>query len=214
MNEMSKTPATWSGTVNTTEELEALYGEPVPASLTKEIDYISDHYRQFIEAAPFAVLATVGEEGLDCSPRGDPPGFVRVHDRKTVMMPDRRGNNRIDSLRNIVRDPRVSLLFLIPGIGETMRINGTAAIVTDEALRESFIMQNKTPASVIVVTVDRIYFQCPKALVRSKLWDPEAQILRTALPSTGQMVRGLAGGDFDADAYDKAYPERLKQTIY
>ena len=112
--------------ITTIEQLESVYGEPVPRSLTKEIAHISDHYRAFIEKAPFVIVVTVGPEGLDCSPRGDPAGFVRVVDEKTLRMPDRRGNNRIDTLKNIVRDPRVSLLFLIPGVGETLRINGRA----------------------------------------------------------------------------------------
>ncbi|MFB3106519.1 MAG: MSMEG_1061 family FMN-dependent PPOX-type flavoprotein, partial [Pseudomonadales bacterium] len=153
--------------INTTEQLEFLYGKPMSRALTKEIDQISDHYRAFIEKAPFVVVATSGPEGLNCSPRGDPPGFVRVPDEKTVLIPDRRGNNRVDTLRNIVRDPRISLLFLIPGIGETMRINGTAVIDTDPQLCESFAMEGKVPRSVIAVTVERIYFQCQKALVRS-----------------------------------------------
>src|SRR5262245_768075 len=160
--------------ITTEAELDALYGAPVPAAITKEIDYISDQYKAFIDKAPFVVIATVGPEGLDCSPRGDPAGFVRVQDRKTVLIPDRRGNNRIDGLRNIVRDPRVSLLFLIPGIGVTVRINGRAEITTDPELCASFEMQGKAPRTVLVVAVDRIYFQCPKALVRSRLWSKEA----------------------------------------
>ena len=201
-------------TISTMEELDAIYGAPVPAARIKEIDYISDHYRTFIEASPFMVLATAGPEGLDCSPRGDPRGFVRIVDRHTLMIPDRRGNNRVDSLRNIVRDPRVALLFLIPGVGETMRVNGRAVLSTDPALRESFVMQGKAPACVIVVTAERVYPQCPKALVRSKLWDSEGHITRSMLPSMGQMVEALTKGDFDGKAYDAAYPERLKQTIY
>ena len=200
--------------VTTIEELEAIYGEAVPRSLVKEIDYISEHYRAFIEAAPFAVLATVGPEGTDCTPRGDPAGFVRVADSKTVMLPDRRGNNRIDSLRNIVRDPRVSLLFLIPGVNETMRINGRAAISTNPDLIASFEMGGKPPRSVIVTTVERIYFQCAKALVRSKLWSREAQIPRADLPSTGTMLAGLDRGDFDAEAHDAGYPAHMAKTIY
>jgi PPOX class probable FMN-dependent enzyme len=211
MNEMSTPPA---GEVTSIEALEALYGTPVDRAITKEIDHISDHYRQFIEAAPFVVVATVGPEGLDCSPRGDPAGLMRVTDKKTVMMPDRRGNNRLDSLRNLVRDPRISLLFLIPGVNETMRINGTARIVTDPTLRDSFAMEGKAPATVIVTTVDRIYYQCPKALVRSKLWDPETRIDRSSLPTTGQMQRALVGESFDAEAYDRDYPAHMKRTIY
>ena len=200
--------------VSTIAELEAIYGEPLAQSLVKEIDYISGHYRAFIEKSPFMVLASVAEEGLDCSPRGDPAGFVRVVDAKTVMIPDRRGNNRIDTLRNLVRDPRVSLLFLVPGVGETLRINGRAAISVDPDLCASFDMNGKTPRSVIVVTAERVYFQCQKALARSRLWDPEAQIERTELPSAGNILQGLSKDDFDGDAYDKNYPERLKKTIY
>ena len=200
--------------VSTIAELEAIYGEPLAQSLVKEIDYISDHYRAFIEKSPFMVLASVAEEGLDCSPRGDPSGFVRVVDEKTVMIPDRRGNNRIDTLRNLVRDPRVSLLFLVPGVGETLRINGRAAISVDPDLCASFDMNGKTPRSVIVVTAERVYFQCQKALARSRLWDPEARIERKELPSAGDILQGLSKNDFDGDAYDKNYPERLKKTIY
>jgi len=199
--------------ITTVEQLEALYGTPVPASMTKEIDHISPHYRAFVEKAPFVVVATSGPEGLDCSPRGDPPGFVRVLDEKRVQIPDRRGNNRIDSLRNLVRDPRISLLFLVPGVGETLRINGTARILTNPELCESFVMQGKLPRSVIEVTAERVYFQCQKALVRSRLWDPDARIERSELPTAGQMVQAISA-DFDGEAYDRAYPERLKTTIY
>ncbi len=196
------------------EQLEAIYGDPLPRSLAKEIDHISDHYRAFIEKAPFVTVATCGPEGLDCSPRGDPPGFVRVVDERTLMIPDRRGNNRIDSLRNLVRDPRISLLFLIPGVNETMRINGRAEIVVDPDLCASFSMQGKLPRSVLVVTVERIYFQCQKALVRSRLWDAEAQIPRSELPSTGKMLEALSEQDFDGEEYDRNYPQYMKENIY
>ncbi len=200
--------------ISTLAQLEQLYGDPVPAAIIKEIDYISEHYRAFIEKAPFVVLATVGPEGLDCSPRGDPAGFVRVRDRKTVLIPDRRGNNRIDSLRNIVRDPRVALLFMIPGIGNTLRINGRAEICTDPELLTSFCINNNAPKTVLTVTVERIYTQCPKALVRSRLWSQEAQIARSALPSAGEMLESLSKGSIDGAEYDRAYPQRLKETIY
>src|SRR3954449_2156208 len=155
--------------ITSIEQLEALYGLPAGAAVWKEIDHISAEYRAFIEAAPFFVLASVGPEGVDCTPRGDEPGFVRVADEKTLLIPDRRGNNRIDSLRNIVRDPRVSLLFLVPGVQETFRIIGRAKILTDPALTESFVFAGKTPRAVIVVTAERVYFQCSKAIIRSKL---------------------------------------------
>src|ERR1044072_8884603 len=133
--------------ITTLEQLDAMYGEPVGAAVTKEIDYISDHYKAFVDKAPFVVVATVGPEGLDCTPRGDPPGFVRARDEKTVLLPDRRGNNRVDSLRNLVRDPRISLLFMIPGIGNTLRINGRAEISVDPELCASFAMREKAPQS-------------------------------------------------------------------
>jgi uncharacterized protein len=200
--------------ITTLEQLDALYGEPVQAAIAKEIDYISDHYKAFVDKAPFVVLATVGPEGLDCTPRGDPPGFVRVRDKKTVLIPDRRGNNRIDSLRNLVRDPRISLLFMIPGIDNTLRINGRAEISVDPTLCKSFGMEGKLPRSVLVVTAESVYFQCPKALVRSRLWSADAQIPRSALPSTGEMLAALSKGTIDGDEYDRAYPQRLKETIY
>src|ERR671937_837174 len=171
--------------ISTVEQLEALYGIPAETSIVKELDPLTPHYRALIEASPFAVLATSGPEGLDCSPRGDVPGFVRIHDEKTLMLPDRRGNNRIDSLRNIVRDPRIALLFLIPGIGRTLRINGRARISVDQTLCESFTMEGKVPCSVIVVTAESVYTQCPKALVRSHLWDASRHLDESSLPSSG-----------------------------
>ncbi len=195
--------------------LEALYGERNPAALAKEIDYIHPHYRAMIEASPFMVLATVGPEGLDCSPRGDPAGnFIQVADEKTVLIPDRRGNNRVDSLRNIVRDDRVALLFLIPGVGETLRVNGRAVISCAPDLIGRFPINGTLPKSVIVVTAESVYFQCPKALVRSELWNPAKQIDRKSLPSTGTMLASITRGATDGEAYDKAYPARLKATIY
>jgi len=200
--------------ITSQEQLDALYGTPVEASVAKEIDYIHDHYRAFIDKAPFVVIATVGPEGLDCSPRGDPPGFVRVPDPKTVLIPDRRGNNRIDTLRNLVRDPRISLLFMIPGIGTTLRINGRAEISTDPELCASFAERGKVPRTVLVVTPERVYIQCPKALVRSRLWRADAQVARSELPSTGEILQALTNGRLDGAAYDAAYPKRLEETIY
>ena len=200
--------------IETIAQLEAIYGEIVPAATIKVLDHISPHYGQFIGAAPFVILSTCGPEGLDCSPRGDAKGFVRIHDQKTLMIPDRRGNNRVDSLRNIVRDPRIALLFMIPGVGETMRVNGLAHLSTDIDLRTGFTMEGKVPACVIVIEVREIYTQCQKALVRSKLWDPASQIARSELPSVGTMLQAISSGAFDGKAYDDAYPERMKQTIY
>jgi PPOX class probable FMN-dependent enzyme len=202
--------------VTSIEQLEAIYGARPPAggAVAKELDHVSAHYRAFIEAAPFCAMATCGPDGLDCTPRGDPPGFVRVADEKTLLVPDRRGNNRIDSLRNILVDPRISLLFLIPGCSETMRVNGRAAISVDPALCESFTFAGKVPRSVIVVTVDRIYYQCAKAIVRSKLWDPATQIDRANLPSTGTMLAHITKGALGGVEHDRTAPERMKATIY
>jgi uncharacterized protein len=203
-------------TVTTMSELEALYDKPAPngPALVKEIDRITSQYRELIEAAPFMVLATVGPEGLDCSPRGDPPGFVRVRDEKTLLIPDRRGNNRIDSLRNIVRDPRVALLFLIPGVNETMRVIGRAEISTDPELCASFLMEGKIPRCVLVVTVERAYYQCAKALVRSKLWDPATKVERARLPTSGKILAEITGGKMGGPEHDRGAPDRLKATIY
>ena len=200
--------------VTTIEELERLYGAPSQAAIVKEINYISDHYRVFIEKAPFVIIASSGPQGLDCSPRGDPAGFVRVRDRKTVLIPDRPGNNRIDTLRNILSDPRVSLLLMIPGVGNTLRINGRAEIRADPALCAEFEMQGRAPRTVLSITAESVYFQCPKALVRSRLWSADAQVPRSELPSTGEILANLSNGDIDAAEYDSAYPARLKETIY
>jgi uncharacterized protein len=200
--------------ITSIEQLEAVYGLPSGAAVLKEIDHVNAQYRSFIEKAPFFALATVGPEGVDCTPRGDEPGFVRVADEKTLLIPDRRGNNRVDSLRNIVRDPRVSLLFLVPGVGETFRVIGRATISTDPALCESFVFAGKTPRSVIVVAVERVYFQCSKAILRSKLWDASRHVDRASLPSNGTILAAITKGEMGGEEYDKAYPARLRETIY
>jgi PPOX class probable FMN-dependent enzyme len=201
--------------ITTTEALERVYSDaPYGPSIVKEADYVTPEYRKLIEAAPFVVLATSGPEGLDCSPRGDPPGFVRVVDEHTLLIPDRLGNNRIDSLRNLVRDPRVALLFLIPGVGETMRIVGRAQISTDPKLTESFIINGKIPRSVLIVTVEKAYFQCTKAIVRSKLWDPASKVDRKTLPTAGSIIAELTDGKMGGPEHDRLAPERVKATIY
>lgn len=195
--------------------LEALYDQsPAEASILKETDRVVPVYRALIEASPFAALATRGPEGLDCSPRGDGPGFIRVRDDRTLLLPDRRGNNRIDSLRNIVRDPQVALLFLIPGLGETLRVNGRAAISVEPGLLESFSVDGKAPKSVLVIAVEAVYFQCARAIVRSDLWNPHKHVARSALPSAGQILAALSRSGFDGEAYDRALPERQRATLY
>jgi uncharacterized protein len=203
-----------STTITTLSELEAVYGEINKGSLLKETDRVVPEYQAFIEAAPFVALATRGPEGLDCSPRGDGPGFVRVQDAKTLLLPDRRGNNRIDSLRNIVRDPSVALLFLIPGIGETLRVNGRATISIDPDLLESFAIDRKAPKSVIAITVEAVYFQCARAILRSELWNPQKHVARGSLPSAGQILAALSNNQVGGEAYDKELPERQRTTLY
>lgn len=201
--------------ITTIEALEALYQPvPVPASTVKVADHITPHYAALIEASPFVALATVGPEGLDCSPRGDRPGFVRVADPKTLMLPDRRGNNRLDSLRNIVRDPRVALLFLIPGSGTTFRVNGRAALSADPVLLDSFAIDGKPPRTVTIVTVEEAYFQCARAIVRSGLWKTESQVDPKTLPSPGAMLAEVTQGEVGGEAYDQAWPERAAKTLW
>jgi PPOX class probable FMN-dependent enzyme len=200
--------------ITTVEELEALYGRPGETSLVKELDHIIPEYAAFIEASPFVALATNGPEGLDCSPRGDLPGFVRIHDATTLMMPDRRGNNRADSLRNIVRDGGVGLLFLVPGSGTTLRVNGRAHITTDAALCASFAVEGKPARSVIVISVEAAYFQCARAIHRSELWNPERHVDPKSLPTAGDMLAATSRNRIDGVAYDREWPERAKQTMW
>jgi PPOX class probable FMN-dependent enzyme len=200
--------------IRSVEELEALYGKPVEASIVKEVDRITPHYRSLIEASPFFVLATSGPEGLDCSPRGDRPGFVRIADERTLMLPDRRGNNRVDSLRNIVRDPRAALLFLIPGSGTTVRANGRAHLETDPDLLASFAVEGKAPRSVVVFRVESIYFQCARAVLRADLWNPENRVAPGSLPSPGSILAGLSAEKIGGEGYDREWPERARPSMW
>lgn len=200
--------------VTTMEQLDALYGEKNPNSIAKEIDHLSDGYRKLIEAAPFVAIATGGPDGLDCSPKGDAPGFVRVIDDKTLAIPDRPGNNRLDGFRNIMRDPRIALLFLIPGVGETLRVNGRASISIDPELMQSFTVNSKLPRSVLIVHIKSAYFHCSKAIVRSRLWDEKTKIDRKSLPSTGTILAELSQGRLGGESYDRAAPERIKAQLY
>ena len=203
-----------SDILKTEAELEAIYGRPVEAATVKEVNWITPHYRAYIEASPYAALATSGPEGLDCSPRGDRPGFVRVHDEKTLMLPDRRGNNRIDSLRNIVRDPRVALLFMIPGVGNTLRVNGRAHLSIASDLLESFAVEEKAPRSVTVIEVDAVYFQCARALVRSELWNPARHVDPKSLPSAGQILAALSDARVGGETYDREWLGRAAATMW
>jgi uncharacterized protein len=199
--------------LKTVEELRAIYGEPHARSVAKEISYLNAPYQAFVKASPLVVLASAGADGIDCSPKGDAPGFVHILDERTLAIPDRPGNNRIDNLLNIVADPRVSLLFIVPGIGETLRVNGRAEISTDPELLQSFAVNGKPPRTVLIVAVEAVYFHCSKALVRSQLWNPAHFVARDALPSAGKMLAAVSEG-FDAETYDREAPERVKKSLY
>jgi len=199
--------------IDTIDDLERLYAPPLATSAGKESPRINALYRRLIEAAPFCAVASIGPEGLDCSPRGDAPGFVRILDERTLAIPDRRGNNRLDTLRNIVRDGRVGLLFLIPGLDETLRINGTAHLSRDPELLAAFEVGGKRPVSAIVVAVETVYFQCARALKRSRLWDAAAQVDPKSLPSAGALIRSVID-DFDSASYDAELEERQARTLY
>lgn len=204
--------------INTIEELETLYGEPGEPSLVKEVAEIIPLYRQFIEASPFCSLATIGDKRdgglMDCSPRGDVPGFVRVADERTLLMPDRRGNNRVDSLRNIVSDPRIALCFLVPGSRSALRVNGDAYLSVDPETLASFAIDEKAPRSVIVIKTRSVYFQCGRAVVRSKLWEEEAQNLAANLPSPGEILAYLSNNEIGGPDYDSHWNDRAMETLW
>jgi PPOX class probable FMN-dependent enzyme len=200
--------------VRTIEELEAIYGRPNLASTVKEIDYVSDHYRAYIEASPFVALATSGPDGLDCSPRGDAGACVRVADRRTLIVPDRRGNNRIDSLRNIVRDPRCALMFLIPGSANCLRVNGRAEVRTDPDLLQSFAVDGQSPRSAIVMTTEAVYFQCARAIIRAGLWNPARHVGDGVLPTPGEILEALSRGEVNGPTYDRDWPERARRSMW
>ncbi|MEJ8474504.1 pyridoxamine 5'-phosphate oxidase family protein [Roseibium algae] len=200
--------------IETIEQLEQIYTDPGAASTVKVSDRITPLYRRLIEASPFCALATSGPEGLDCSPRGDAEQCLVIQDEKTLLMPDRRGNNRVDSLRNIVRDPRIALMMLIPGSGSTLRINGTAHLSTDPDLLAQLTTQNKQPRCVIQITVSEIYFQCARAVLRAGLWDNEKHVDPASLPTPGQILQEMSAGNVNGKAYDDEWPGRAAKTMW
>jgi PPOX class probable FMN-dependent enzyme len=199
--------------ITSVEELKAIYDGVSEASLAKVTKTLTTEYRQMIEASPFVAFSTVGPEGLDCSPRGDLGGAVRIQDDATLLLPDWRGNNRIDSLINIVRDPRVALMFLVPGSNTAMRVNGRAVISVEPALLESFEMDGRHPRSVTIITINEVYFQCARALMRAELWNPEHFVDPKSLPTPGTLLKAVKA-DFDKDTYDREWPERAAKTMW
>lgn len=200
--------------IDSVAQLSALYGEVASASLKKEVDFIHPLYQSLIQASPFAVLATSGEEGLDASPRGDSPGFVQVLDEKTLLLPERRGNNRVDSLHNILTDPRVALFFMIPGVGETLRVNGRATISVEPELMARCVVKGKQPKCVLVIQVEKVFFQCARAIKRSRLWEDGTRQSTSALPSAGTILAALSDGSVDAQRYDSELPGRQEDSLY
>lgn len=198
-------------TIDDLTSLQALFGPVGEASVRKEATSLHPVYRRWIEASPFAVLATVGSDGLDASPRGDPPGLVTVQDEHTLLLPERAGNNRIDSLKNILSDPRVALLFFVPGVGETVRVNGRARISVAPELLQRLAMDGKPPRCVLVITVETVFFQCARAMKRSGLWEARDP---ARVPSAGDMLAALTHNAIDGAAYDQALPARQRDTLY
>ena len=209
-----QTAPTLDHTITTADALRDLYGEPVERARVKVIDHLDAHCRSFIAASPFVILATGSSTGFDCSPKGDPPSFVQVQDDKTLLVPDRRGNNRIDGLVNLIEDPRVGLIFLVPGVNETLRVNGRATISADPALTGRFEVRGKAPITVLVVEVEEAFLHCAKALVRSDLWNPATRIDRGCLPSTGRILADHTGGAVDPTTYDAELTERHQRELY
>jgi PPOX class probable FMN-dependent enzyme len=200
--------------IESVEQLAEIYNSGLSeASVIKVTPYLTPEYRRMIEASPFVALATVGPEGLDCSPRGDAGQVIHIEDERTLMLPDWRGNNRVDSLSNIVRDPRVGLMFLIPGSTTTMRVNGHAVVAIEPALLERFEMDGRHPRSVVVIRVDEVYTQCARAVIRADLWNAQKFVAPGCLPTVGQMMKTIKDG-FDGEAYDRDWPGRAAKTMW
>lgn len=198
--------------VTTLEQLAALYEAPRELVLKKVTDRLHAPTLRFIGLAPFCLLATAGSKGVHCTPRGDAPGFVAALDETTLALPDRRGNNRLDALRDILENPEVALLFLVPGAGEALRVNGRARITTDPALRARFVAEGKEPATVLLVAVREVYMQCAKSIMRSSLWDGRKR--PAGLPSMGEMLAAHTAGAVEPASYDAEAPARLVATMY
>lgn len=201
--------------ITSVDALEALYEQPSERALLKQTDRLDDASRAFVAASPFLLLATFGRKGADCSPRGDQPGFVEPEDDKTLLVPDRRGNNRIDSLRNVVENPLVALLFLVPGAEQTLRVNGRGTITTDPALLARFSVAGKRPRSVLRVAIEELFVQCPRALLRAELWNPQKFAGEGGkVPSMGTLLAAATKGKVDAARYDTEYAPQTRKVLY
>jgi uncharacterized protein len=198
-----------TATIETEAELRALIGEPLEITCAKISNRLNPLTRQYIERSPFLCIATSDKQGTcDVSPRGDPKGFVRILDERTLLVPERPGNRLADSLRNILQNPHIGLLFVIPGVTDTFRVNGRATLTTDAALLAPCEVESKIPKLGILVDIEAAYTQCSKAFLRSHLWDPSRHIERSELPTNGEIHKAIQGGDFDAAKYDEERAER------
>lgn len=198
--------------VSSEAALRELIGSPLPSTCLKLADRLNQQTRQFIERSPFLCLATADAQGhCDVSPRGDPAGFVRILDDKTLLLPDRPGNRLADSLRNILANPQVGLLFIVPGVSDTFRVNGRAVLTTDAELLSPCAVEGKLPKLGILVDIKEAYTQCSKAFIRSALWDASRHVDPSLMPTGGQVLRAIQGEEFDAAAYDEARAERYRQ---
>lgn len=201
--------------INDASALREVYKQPVGRAVQKQLDHLDVHCRRFIELSPFVIVASNGADGRsDASPRGGPPGFVKVLDDKRLAFGDSPGNNRLDTLSNLTAHPQVGLLFLIPGVNETLRVNGAAHTTTDVALREAMSVERKLPASVMVVEVHEAYLHCAKSLMRSKLWDVDAQVARSALPTMNEMIRDQTGSSEAQIESQEVMEARYRQVLY
>jgi PPOX class probable FMN-dependent enzyme len=200
--------------ITTEKQLASLFGTAGEGSIAKETSVLHPVYQEWIKASPFAVLATVGRAGLDVSPRGDPAPLVRIVNEKTILLPERRGNNRVDGLRNILHDPRVALIFFIPGIRESIRVNGKASITVDPTILQSFAVNGALPKCVLEIAVDTVFFQCGRALLRSGLWELENHRHPKDVPSAGAILSALTGAGIDGVAYDRELPVRQLNSLY
>ena len=195
-------------------ELRTVYREPAARATQKVLDHLDGHCRKFIALSPLCILSSADADGCaDASPRGDPPGFVKVLDEKTLLLPDRPGNNQVDSLQNIVDNPGVGLLFFVPGMNETLRVKGKAEIVTDTKLLEPLTVKRRAPLSGLQITVEEAFLHCGRALLRSRLWDPEAQIERSNYPTYGQVLADQIKGA-DAREIDQSEEETNRERLY
>jgi PPOX class probable FMN-dependent enzyme len=195
------------------DDVRTLYGEPSDLVRKKVLDRLDKHCQHFIRLSPFVVVASCDESGADATPRGDAPGFVVIVNDRRLLIPDRRGNNRIDTLLNVARNPQIGLLFMVPGINETLRVNGVGRIVTDHSVLEPLAAQGKIPTSALEIDVQEAFFHCGKAMIRSRLWEADAKVDRKTFPSLGRIVADQIAG-LDAEAADKNLEEGYRTRLY